>query len=74
MAASSTKLSSSLVIVEKTGVNKSGKDALKKVTLGKIDMKAADQDIFDVVIGIQNVLNYPVNEIRKNDNSVIVNA
>lgn len=74
MAASSTKLSSSLVIVEKTGTNKQGKDVLKKVNLGKIDMKAADQDILDVVTGIQNVLNYPVNEIQKNDNSVIVNA
>ncbi|WP_411683097.1 DUF1659 domain-containing protein [Clostridium thailandense] len=74
MAASSSKLSSNLVIVIKTGVDKKGKEVLKKATLGSLDLKAVDQDVFDVVKGIEKLLNYPVNEIQKADHSVIVNA
>ncbi|AYD40817.1 DUF1659 domain-containing protein [Clostridium fermenticellae] len=74
MAAKSTKLSSTLSIVEKTGLNKQGKEILKKVTLGKIAMDAADQDVYDVVKAIGDILTYPVNEIQKVDNTVITNA
>jgi hypothetical protein len=74
MAAKSTKLSCTLSIVEKTGLNKQGKDILKKVTLGKIAMDAADQDVYDVVKAVGDILTYPVNEIQKVDNSVITNA
>lgn len=74
MAASATKLSSNLVIIIKTGVDKKGKEVLKKATLGSLDLKAVDQDVFDVVKGIEKLLNYPVNEIQKADHSVIVNA
>ncbi|MBV7271628.1 DUF1659 domain-containing protein [Clostridiaceae bacterium UIB06] len=74
MAAAATKLSSDLVIVIKTGVDKKGKEVLKKATLGNLDLKAADQDVFDVVKAVEKLLNYPVNEIQKADHSVIVNA
>lgn len=74
MAAVSTKLSSDLVIVSKTGVDAEGKDVLKKSTIGKLLLTAADQDILDVVLGIEKVLNYPVNEIQKNDHNAITSA
>jgi hypothetical protein len=74
MAAVSTKLSSDLVIVTQTGVDAEGKEILKKSTIGKLLLTAADQDVLDVVLGIGNVLNYPVNEIQKVDHNVITSA
>ena len=74
MAASATKLSTDLAIVVKTGTDANGKDILKKSTLGKIGLNAADQDVFDVVKGIELVLNGPLNEIQKIDHSTIINA
>ena len=51
MAAISTKLSSDLVIVAQTGVDAQGKEILKKSTIGKLLLTAADQDVLDVVVG-----------------------
>ena len=45
MAASSNKLSTDLAIVLKTGTDVDGKDILKKSTLGKLTLTAADQDV-----------------------------
>ena len=74
MAASSNKLSTDLAIVLKTGTDIDGKDILKKSTLGKLTLTAADQDVYDVVKGIELVLNGPINEIQKVDHNVIINA
>jgi hypothetical protein len=74
MAAKSTKLSCDLVVVTQTGVDAKGKEILKKSTIGKLLLSAADQDVLDVVLGIEKVLNYPVNEIQKNDHNVITSA
>lgn len=74
MAAVLTKLSSDLVIVSQTGVDAGGKEILKKSTLGKLTATAANQDVLDVVMGIENVQNYPIREIEKLDHSVIISA
>lgn len=74
MAAVLTKLSSDLVIVTQTGVDISGKEILKKSTLGKLAATAVEQDVFDVVQGIGNILTYPISEIQKLDHNVITNA
>lgn len=74
MAAVSTKLSSDLVIVVQTGVDAQGKEILKKSTIGKLLLTATDQDILDVVLGIEKVLNYSVNEIQKNDHNAITSV
>ena len=75
MAAKSSKLSTSLVIKVKTGVDsKTGKDVNKNVSLGKIMVTAVDQDIYDVVVGIGKVLPYSVYEIEKVDYNDVTNA
>lgn len=74
MAAKTTKLSCDLVIVSPTGVDAKGKEILKKSTIGKLLLSAADQDVLDVVLGIGKVLNYPVNEIQKTDHNVITSV
>lgn len=74
MAASANKLYSDLAIVVKVGTDLNGKDILKKSTLGKITLTAADQDVYDVVKGIELVLNSPLSEIQKIDHNTIVNA
>ena len=74
MAAKSTKLSSDLVIVLQAGVDAQGKEILKKSTIGKLLLTAADQDVLDVVLGIEKVLSYPVNEIQKNDHNAITSV
>ncbi|MGE5626574.1 MAG: DUF1659 domain-containing protein [Solirubrobacterales bacterium] len=74
MAASATKLYSDLTLVVKTGTDVSGKDILKKAGLGRLAQTATDQNVYDVVKGIEIVLNGPVSEIQKADHNVIINA
>lgn len=74
MAASATKLYSDLTLVVKTGTDVSGKDILKKSSLGKLAQTATDQNVYDVVKGIELVLNGAVSEIQKADHNIIVNA
>ena len=74
MAAGSTMVSSSVVIVTKVGETANGKSITKKTTLKDVVTTAADQDIYDVATAIGNILNFPVQEIDKIDHSVVTNA
>lgn len=75
MAAKSTKLASSLVVKIKTGVNsKTGKDVNKNITLGNLVVTAADQDVYDVAMGIGKVLPFGITEIDRVDHNDVTNA
>lgn len=74
MAASATKLYSDLAIVVKTGTDVNGKDILKRSAIGKLVLTAPDQNVYDVVKGIEVVLNYPISEIQKIDHNAIINS
>ncbi|WP_010233821.1 DUF1659 domain-containing protein [Clostridium arbusti] len=67
----SHKVSSSLVIELAAGKDENGKDIITRLNLGKVDPTAADQDIYDVVTSIIEVLDYPVQTIQKIDNSLL---
>lgn len=73
MAATLTKVSSSVVMVINTGKDANGKDTSKKMNLGTVTTAANDQDIYDVTSAIANIINYPVQTIQKVDNSLLTN-
>lgn len=73
MAATATKMYSDLILTEKLGVDKKGKEITKRANVGKLMPSAKDQDVFDVVTELEKVMEYPVNDIQKVDHSLIVN-
>lgn len=73
MAATLTKVSSSVVMVINTGKDANGKDITKKMNLGSITTTANEQDIYDVTSAIAGIVNYPVQTIQKVDNSLLTN-
>ncbi len=74
MAATSTLVSNSVVIVSNIGKTATGKNIVKKTTLSKIVTTASDQDLYDVAFAIGNILNFPVSAIEKVNNSLLANA
>lgn len=48
MAAKATKLETAMILKYKDGVDKNGKDVIKKQSFSKVKTSEADQDIFDV--------------------------
>lgn len=73
MAATLTKVSSSIVLVINTGKDANGKDTTKKLNLGSIVTTAAEQDVYDVTSAIAGIINYPLQTIQKVDNSLLTN-
>lgn len=67
MAVSGTKLTTTLVLKVKSGVDEAGKDIIKSVNFRKVKTSALEQDIFDVAQGIAVVLKYPVNGVLRQD-------
>jgi hypothetical protein len=74
MAVNQVKLSSVLVLKVKTGVDSSGNDVFKNISLKKVKTTAADQDVFDVAQGFKNVLKDTVAGIMKQDVNELVSA
>lgn len=69
--ATSTKVQTSLVLKFKTGVNKAGKDIIKEQSFSGVKVNAVDDDIYAVADSIGNLLQYPVVQILKSDESAI---
>lgn len=74
MAAKVMRQASNLIITGKVGVDKKGKELLKKSNLGKVLPTANEQDIFDVAKGIEKILEYPLIEIERIDHNSIIGA
>lgn len=69
----SNKISSSLIIELNAGKDANGKDIIKKLSLGKVEPTAVDQDIYDVATAIIGIIDYPVQTVQKIDNSLLTN-
>ncbi|WP_411681320.1 DUF1659 domain-containing protein [Clostridium thailandense] len=74
MAATATKLQTSLVIKYKDGVDAKGKEKIKSMKFSKVKTSAKDQDIYDVSIELGNLLGKTLDEVVREDQSGIVNA
>ncbi|AKN29982.1 hypothetical protein Ccar_03695 [Clostridium carboxidivorans P7] len=74
MAAKATKLETAMILKYKDGVDKNGKDVIKKQSFSKVKTSAADQDIFDVAKQFETLLGKTLNELVREDQNGITNA
>lgn len=72
MAAKSTKVQSDLIIRYKYGVDEKGKDIIKNQKFSKLKVTGTDEDLFEVGTAIGNLLEYPVMNISRQDQSIIL--
>lgn len=74
MAATATKLQTTLVLKYKDGLDEKGKEIIKRQRFSKIKPTASDQDIYDVSLEIERLLGKTLDEVIKEDQSGIMNA
>jgi hypothetical protein len=74
MAVDSTQIKSSLTIKYKDGVDSNGKDILKTKKYSNIKLTAADQNLLDVATAFNPLMKYPIQEVVRSNDSVLVNA
>ena len=72
MAINEVKLNSTLILKVKTGVDSSGNDILKSISLKKVKTNAVNQDVFDVAQGIKDVIKNQVVSITKQNVNELV--
>ena len=70
----STKLESAMTLKYKDGLDKKGKEIIKKQSFSKIKTSALEQDIFDVAKEIEKLLGKTLDELIRVDQSGITNA
>lgn len=73
MAVVSTKLQSSVILKYKTGVDENGNDVFESQRFGKVNTMSQDQDVYDAAEAIGTLVNYPVTQIIRDDQSSIIN-
>ncbi|MDW8802218.1 DUF1659 domain-containing protein [Clostridium sp. A1-XYC3] len=73
MAATATKLSSSLIIKYIDGMDSKGKEIVKKQSFSKIKTSAAEQDLFDVAKEIEKLIGKTLDEVIREDQNSITN-
>lgn len=74
MAATATKLSSTLVLKYIDGVDAEGKDIIKSQRFSKVKVTAAEQDLLDMALEIEKLLGKTLNEVIREDQSGITNV
>ncbi|MBV7273746.1 DUF1659 domain-containing protein [Clostridiaceae bacterium UIB06] len=74
MAATATKLQTTLIIKYKDGVDAKGKEKIKSQNFKKVKTTAAEQDLYDVSIEIGKLLGKTLDEVVREDQSGIMNA
>ncbi len=74
MAAKATKLETAMILKYQDGVDKTGKEILKKQRFSKIKTSAVEQDLFDVAKEFGTLLGKPLDELIREDQNSITNA
>ncbi|MBI6873454.1 MULTISPECIES: DUF1659 domain-containing protein [Clostridium] len=74
MAATATKLQTTLVIKYKDGVDAKGKEIIKSQRFSKVKTTATEQDIYDVSVEVGKLLGKTLDEVIREDQSGIMNA
>lgn len=74
MAATATKLQTTLVIKYKDGVDANGKEIIKSQRFSKVKTTATEQDIYDVSVEVGKLLGKTLDEVIREDQSGIMNA
>ncbi|MCT8975222.1 DUF1659 domain-containing protein [Clostridium sp. CX1] len=73
MAATATKLSTTLIIKYIDGVDSKGKDIIKSQSFSKAKVSAAEQDLFDVAKEVEKLIGKTLDQVLREDQSVITN-
>lgn len=74
MAVQTTKNSSAITLKIKQGVDAKGNDIVKSIKFSKVKVNAADEDVFAIASAVAGLLQYPVVQILRSDDSVIIQA
>jgi hypothetical protein len=74
MAATATKLQTTLVIKYKDGVDESGKEIIKSQRFSKVKTTATEQDLYNVSVEIGKLLGKTLDELIREDQSGIMNS
>jgi len=72
MAVAAHKNDSDLVLTLAAGLDKDGKEILRRKTISKINVNANDEDLFTIATEVEKVLDNEVREIRRIDKSALV--
>lgn len=74
MAVTTTKVQSILAIKYKVGMDAKGNDQFKTQRFSKVKVNAPDEKLFEIGTALGTLLKYPVNEVLREDDQLIVNA
>lgn len=74
MAATATKLSTTLIVKYIDGVDENGKDVVKNQSFSKVKISALEQELFDVAKEIEKLLGKTLDEVIREDQSSITNV
>jgi hypothetical protein len=73
MAVISTLAKSALSLKYKEGVDEKGKDIIKTRKFSNIKVTAGDQEMYDVSAAFSPLMLYPVTEVIRTDDTVLMN-
>ncbi|MCT8977902.1 DUF1659 domain-containing protein [Clostridium sp. CX1] len=74
MAATATKLQTTLIVKYIDGVDPKGKEIIKSQRFSKVKTNAAEQDLFDVAKEVEKLIGKTLDEIIREDESGITNV
>lgn len=74
MAVSSNPVSSSLSLKYKSGIDATGKDVFSVKKFANVKVGATDQDVFDTANALAPLMQYPIAEISRVNDNVLING
>ena len=74
MAVMSTQIKSALTLRYKSGIDASGKDIIKTKKFSNIKLTAADQGLLDVSSALTPLMKYPIVQVVRSNDSVLING
>lgn len=73
MALVSSLANTTLSVRYKEGVDSTGKDIIKAKKFTNVKVTAVDQDLYDTAAALSPLMKYPVADILRSNDSVLIN-
>jgi len=74
MALLSSLTNTAVSLRYKEGVDSTGKDIIKAKKFSNVKISAVDQDIYDTAAALGSLISYPVSQVVRSNDSVLINA
>lgn len=74
MALLSSLTNTAVSLRYKEGVDSTGKDIIKAKKFSNVKISAVDQDIYDTAAALGSLMSYPVSQVVRSNDSVLINA